>query len=193
MGWRVTSLPHLCYCMADKWQGQPSHVHILRVGSSATPETRDSSTVIPVPGMGTALLVPQLVRGRANFPALMSLGPALPGSLVERGKASSAQPSKINMAPEHQPRPGMYAWLLVVTEPCYGSRWQQGSGPHHGCSSLPSSLQFCLSSLCPHLSVSLSLPFSTTYLPSLVQPRAYECPESSQEWPQKCSTRAVWH
>jgi hypothetical protein len=47
--------------------------------------------------------------------------------------------------------------------------------------------------LCPHLSVSLSLPFSTTYLPSLVQPRAYECPESSQEWPQKCSTRAVWH
>ena len=56
-----------------------------------------------------------------------------------------------------------------------------------GCSSLPSSLQFCLSSLCPHPSACLSLHHSTTYMVFLVVPRVSEYLEPAQEWPQESS------
>lgn len=90
----------------------------------------------------------------------------------------------------------MSPWPLVVTDPCaaglqtqivtfpFHPPWQHRPGLHHnarsyhqlltsGYSSLPSSPQFCLCSLCQHPSVSLSLSlhFSTTYLLLLVASR----------------------
>jgi hypothetical protein len=119
--------------------------------------------------------------GSANSLAFLSLGTALPQCPGEGwGRFCTA------LRHEHisrwQFRLWVSAWPLVVTYhqsrglllqghgTGHGSQWQQRPGPHHGLrwhhwlltsspSSLPSSLHFCLSSLCPHPSVSLSLPF----------------------------------
>lgn len=72
-----------------------------------------------------------------------------------------------------------------------GPRWQYRPEPHHGlwwhhwllrssCSSLPSSLELCLSSLSPHLFLFLFC-FFTTYLLHIVIPRVSWYLESSQE------------
>lgn len=82
--------------------------------------------------------------------------------------------------PGQQPRPWTSTCPLIATDPCsfmQGHRTRCGPQWHHrpgypqllipGCSPLPLSLQFCFSSLCPHLSLSLSLPFLLNLLASL--------------------------
>ena len=136
---------------------------------------------------GPALLC-CFVRCRAHSPKFCSwvgMGSAFLLSCLQvqlsqnsqvRDGVSSAKPSDINMFP------GGNTWNVCLA--FGGSRplllqgyrlrcvphWQHWPGLHHrlrwhhwlltsGCSSLPSSLNFCLSSLCPHPSACLSFQF----------------------------------
>lgn len=100
-------------------------------------------------------------------------GPHLPQGLGEGWDQFRAQSSDISMPGGG--RPGMSAWPSVVRNSFAAElqtqmwrQWQHRQCPtmvpwHHwlltsGCPSLPQSLQFCPSSLCSHISVSLSSP-----------------------------------
>lgn len=88
--------------------------------------------------------------------------------------------------------------LLQGHWPKCGIQWQHSPRPYHslrwhhllltsGCSLLPSSFQFCLSSLYLHSSVSLFFPpFLYTYLPPFMSSVIYECLGLSQEWCETC-------
>lgn len=72
-----------------------------------------------------------------------------------------------------------------------GPRWQHRLRPYRGprcyhwlLTSLPSSLQFCLSSLCPYPSVPFH--FAIIYLILFVVPGVSEHLRSSPEWSQEC-------
>ena len=112
---------------------------------------------------GSALLC-FLSEGRASSPSL------------PRSEASSAQPSNIKWLQAAAQNRGICLTFFGSQNPAAAGLWttyepwgQHWAGPHHGfrwypglptsgCSSLPSSLQFPLSSLCPHPSVSPPLP-----------------------------------
>lgn len=156
-------------------QGRLSHAHIPRVRS---PET---------PALGRVRV---RVRGKGDSPedcSWLGAGSALliscpQGQLPQvqvRGGASSHSPQTTRPQVAAQTRDISQA-LVIDPGCCRATRvprplWQHRSGPHHGprwhLQPLLTTLRFCLSSLRPRLSVSLSLPFfSTTYLLLLVAP-----------------------
>ena len=137
---------------------------------------------------GTLSQVLQLVRGRASSPALMILGPALQ---VLKGDGEGRKASK----PPHggQEVGTGLPHCCRTGDPGVASGGSKGHGPrwHHRllascCSSLPSSLQLCLFSLCPRPSVSLSLPFLLHLLAPFNGSQSPECLELSQQWSQEC-------
>lgn len=159
-------------------------------GSLVIPTTSDSSTV--------------LTRRRASCPPKCGSWRGVVSALLvscpeETGEVSSAQAAHIDMAWEaaqSRDKP----WPLVLIDPCLQhapppveeqARTQHGLRWHHGLlssgrSSILSGLQFCLSSLCPQPSASLSPPFFHVYFLLLVAPRISGCIGSSQECYQEC-------
>lgn len=138
--------------------GPALHTHTLRAGLPTTPAkcSAFSPEYCSLLGMGSALLFSHL-QGNIFHNVQVSCG---------------ASPSDINVSPGSSPDqkwPPNRPLLLQDHKPKHDPQWQHRPGPHHGprwhlqlltsaCSSLSLSLQFCLFSLCPHPSVSRSLP-----------------------------------
>jgi hypothetical protein len=115
--------------------------------------------------------VPQLANGGVNSSALLGR--------PDEGWGYFCTALRHSWDSGWQPRWDTSFWPLVVTEPTlllqghmseHGPQWQHRAEPYcasrcqhwlliSGCSLPPLSVQFCLSSLCPHPPVSLSLPF----------------------------------
>lgn len=165
-------LPRLGHPVVQPARGSQCQLfssHALLAGSPTAPTTRAGSTVLPKQGAGPLCQVLQAGEG-ASSPALglEASSPMMP----KEGILHS--PQTINMAlgfSLHLAFSGTKSLLLQGHRLRPGPGRQHRPGPHlmalggttgwlltPGCSSLPSSLQLCLSSLYPRPSASPSLP-----------------------------------